>query len=225
LCTAATAYAGTAASLRAYLAYQLGMAAALLGSAMLLWRVAPNVERARWQNTVQVALFALAAAAAGANVALRYALERGGAGALVLCAALLAATGAVTALLLVQWWRALVTLGAQLALTARGGAHGGGGGALGRGAGGMVVRDPRYRPPPPAEPPPPADFSHQAWGEGVTTVTWNNFWGKSRAVEQLERGGWGLRRGGGAADKLHRGSRGGRHELELDAEPIGVVKE
>ena len=57
-------------------------------------------------------------------------------------------------------------------------------------------------------------------GEGVTTVTWNNFWGKSRAVEQLERGGWGLRRGGGAADKLDRGSRGGgieqpKHLLRL----------
>ena len=146
LCTAATSYAATATSLESYLAYQLGMAAALMGTASLLWRIAPNVERARWQNTAQVALFALAGVSAGANVALRHALERGGAGALSLCATLLAAAGCVCVLLLAQWWRALGALRTQLALTARSGARDGAEGAvLGRGAGGMVVRATREK--------------------------------------------------------------------------------
>jgi hypothetical protein len=136
LCTGATSFAGTASSLEAYLAYQLVMAAALLASALLLWRVQPNVEWARWQNTVQVALFTLAGVAAVANIALRYVLVPGGRAALALCASLLAAAAGVMVLMMVLWWRALV---AQRALTLR--ALGGGAReVLGRGRGGVVVR-------------------------------------------------------------------------------------
>ncbi len=113
LCTGATTYAGTAATLNAYLAYQISMVVALLGSALLLWRLQPTMERTQWQNTVQVAVFALAGAAACANVALRYYLAPGDVGALALCAILLVLTGCIMMLLFVLWWRMLWSLGAR----------------------------------------------------------------------------------------------------------------
>jgi hypothetical protein len=144
LCTGATSYVGTAPSFGAYLAYQLSMASALLASALLLWRVQPNVERARWQNTVQVALFTLAGITAGANAALRYwtVLAPGTIAALGLCATLLALAAFVLALLLVQWWCSLVAQGAaaQKALAERAEGVNAARTVLGRGAGGMVVR-------------------------------------------------------------------------------------
>jgi hypothetical protein len=159
LCTGATAYAATATSLRAYLAYQLTMAVALLGSAALLWRLAPNSALYAWKNMVLVALYALAGAAACANVALRYALPAGGNGALALCATLLAATAGVLALLLALWWRSLSTGGR---VEARGGREPRGaaaarGATLGRGGGaGLALRDAIVAlPPPPAPLPPP----------------------------------------------------------------------
>ena len=137
LCTGATTYAGTAATLNAYLAcvraaaplptlpraayahsptshrrpqlnsYQMTMAVALLGSALLLWRLQPSVERLRWQTTIRVALCVLAGAAACANAALRYALAPGGAAALALCATLLAFAACILGLLLLWWWSLL----------------------------------------------------------------------------------------------------------------------
>ena len=89
------------------------MAVALLGSALLLWRLQPSVDRAQWQNTVQVAVFTLAGATACANVALRYFLAPGGVGALALCAILLTLTGCVMVLLFALWWRMLWSLGAR----------------------------------------------------------------------------------------------------------------
>jgi hypothetical protein len=107
LCTGLTAYAGIAASLQEYLRYQLTMAAALLGSAVLLWRVRPAVDGARWKTRVQIAVFIVACAAACANVALRYVLPAGGTGALAVCSFLLLLSAGALALLLTLWWRAL----------------------------------------------------------------------------------------------------------------------
>jgi hypothetical protein len=135
LCTGATAYAGTAASLQEYLRYQLTMAAALLGSAALLWRAQPTVPRATWKTWVQISVFALAGAAACANVALRYALPIGGLGALAVCNLLLLFSAFLIALLLVLWWRALL----------RGGRGEGGGErppTSHRSAGALVLRSP-----------------------------------------------------------------------------------
>ena len=140
LCTIATAYAGTATSQGVYLAYQVTMALALLGSALLLWWMAPNVPVASWKNWVQVFLFILAGAAACVNVALRYFLAPRGTGALICCAALLAGAAVIFLLLLVFWVRTLSELGARRALTARQPPREAGG-ALGRGGGRGVVRE------------------------------------------------------------------------------------
>ena len=61
-------------------------------------------ERTRWESFV-LSLFALAGAAACANVALRYALPIDGLGALAVCNLLLLFSAFLIALLLVLWWR------------------------------------------------------------------------------------------------------------------------
>jgi hypothetical protein len=109
LCSGGVALSQRAASPAQFVGLQVGIIAATLGSAILVARARPFLERERWRGPVQVALYVLAGASAAVNLVMRFAGAATAQGPLGWCLAvpLLVLAGVAFALLFGGWWWAL----------------------------------------------------------------------------------------------------------------------